>query len=207
MAKSIKNAIIIFIVAVSALLIFPSTVQAKEFEPRLTAPHNNKYYTTLNVYWQTGYGMPNCTAYAYGRVYEITGKKPLIDRGNAGEWWGINKANGYYEYGSEPKIGAIACWNHHVAVVEKITDTTVTVSESAWRASYFNTNTMNYDGSNSIPQTFYGYIYVYEEEKSSVNYKMQPNHESTFNSNNFSVYRSFESIESKFELKNPRALI
>lgn len=105
------------------LTVFPSTAVAAEsvFEPRLSAPsRSNAYYNKqLNYYSQTGYGMPNCVAYAYGRIYEITGEEPLIKRGSASEWWSINKKNGYYNYGQEPQIGAIACWSNHVAIVEK----------------------------------------------------------------------------------------
>lgn len=103
--------------------------------------------------------MPNCTAYAYGRIYEITGEAPLIKSGNAGSWWFNNKRNDYYEYGSEPKLGAIACWSGHVAVVEEINGDTITISESHWGGRYFNTKT--YSNPNSkYRQTFYGYIYA-----------------------------------------------
>ena len=110
-----------FLILITA---FPVTAsaQADGFEPRLTSPdRSNPYYNSeLNVYSQTGYGMPNCVAYVFGRIYEITGEEPLITRGSAGEWWSINKKNGYYAYGQEPKLGAVACWSNHVAVVEKI---------------------------------------------------------------------------------------
>ncbi|MDE5996447.1 MAG: CHAP domain-containing protein, partial [Eubacterium sp.] len=99
------------------------------------------------------------TAYAYGRIYEITGEAPLIKSGNAGSWWFTNKRNNYYEYGSEPKLGAIACWSGHVAVVEAIDGDTVTISESHWRRKYFNTKTYSSPTSN-YRQTFYGYIYA-----------------------------------------------
>lgn len=69
--------------------------------------------------------MPNCTAYAYGRAYEILGSEPKLSWNNAEQWYGYNKANGYYKYGQTPKVGAIACWSYsygggHVAVVERL---------------------------------------------------------------------------------------
>ncbi|MDE6659322.1 MAG: CHAP domain-containing protein [Eubacterium sp.] len=155
--------------------VLPTAAFAAEdvFEPRLSTPSgSNPYYNrTLNVYAKQGYGMPNCTAYAYGRIYEITGEAPLINSGNAGDWWFINKRNDYYEYGSEPKIGAIACWNSHVSVVEEIDGDTVTTSESHWGGKYFNTQV--YDNPNhTYRQTFYGYIYasdaVFAEEEKPV---------------------------------------
>ena len=166
-----KKIILGVITIVMLLTLFPTAALAAEndFEPRLSAPTSgNPYYNrTLNVYAQQGYGMPNCTAYAYGRIYEITGEAPLIKSGNAGDWWFINKRNGYYEYGTEPRIGAIACWNSHVSVVETIDGDTVTTSESHWGGRYFNTQTYS-NPNHTYRRAFYGYIYasdsIFEEE-------------------------------------------
>ncbi len=139
--------------------------------PRLEAPDGyNPYYHELNLYYRFGYGMPNCTAYAYGRAYEILGREPMLCNGNAGEWWSYNIAVGAYAYGSEPRLGAIACWddyNHysgHVAVVEEIHEDTVTISESQWGGSYFYVVEMSEDGSDYLSgRRFLGYIYIDEE--------------------------------------------
>lgn len=164
MRKLIKNSIITVLLTIIVITVFPTTVFADEYKPRLTAPNGEPYYTReLNVYSQTGYGMPNCVAYAFGRIYELNGEKPLITKGNAGEWWFINKRNDYYEYGSEPKLGAIACWSNHVAVVEEISENgAVTVSESHWHGKYFNTQVYSNMHSH-YGQRFYGYIYAYNE--------------------------------------------
>lgn len=163
MRKILKSAILAVLALFVILSIFPTSVFAKDnsFEPRLTAPNKgNSYYNrTLNVYAQGGYGLPNCTAYAYGRIYEITGEAPLIKRGSADEWWSINKRNGYYEYGQEPRIGAIACWSNHVSVVEKIEGNMVTASQSHWHGNYFDTSTFK-SGTDRYGQKFYGYIYA-----------------------------------------------
>lgn len=166
MTKIIRNSIITVLLAFIVLTAFPTATFAKEYEPRLTAPSGEPYYTSeLNVYSQTGYGMPNCVAYVFGRVYEITGERPLIDKGNAGDWWFINKRNDYYDYGSEPKLGAVACWSNHVAVVEEIADDgAITVSESHWGGNYFNT-AVYYDMYSHYGQTFYGYIYTYKSDE------------------------------------------
>ncbi len=77
-----KKAIIALISLLIFCIVFPSTVSAESarshYKPRLTAPtSDNAYYNSkLNRYSQTGYGMPNCVAYAYGRVYEMNGKAP-----------------------------------------------------------------------------------------------------------------------------------
>lgn len=161
MIKAFKSIMLAAAALIIIISVFPTSVMAGEFEPRLTAPsRSNAYYNReLNVFSKTGYGMPNCTAYAYGRVYEITGEAPLITRGNAGSWYSNNKRNGYYEYGKEPKLGAIACWSNHVAVVEEINDDMVTVSQSHWRSTYFDTCTF-VNGSSHFGQKFYGYIYA-----------------------------------------------
>ena len=169
MKKIVKNSIITVLFTIIILSVFPTAVFAKDYEARLEAPNGEPYYTSeLNAYSQTGYGMPNCVAYAYGRIYELNGTAPKISRGNAGEWWYININNGYYDYGYEPKLGAVACWSGHVAVVEEINeDGSVTVSESHWGGTYFDTKTFS-DMSSHWGQTFYGYIYMYEPQEDTV---------------------------------------
>ena len=163
MKKSIKSIILVLLTLIILTAAFPTSVLANDssFQPRLSAPsRSNSYYNrSLNIFAKTGYGMPNCTAYAYGRIYEITGSAPLISGGNAGSWWSTNTRNGYYEYGQEPKIGAIACWSNHVAVVEAIDGNTVTASQSHWGGNYFDTCTFT-SGTSRFGQKFYGYIYA-----------------------------------------------
>lgn len=177
MRKIVKNSVITVLFVLVILSVFPTTALAKNYEPRLTAPAGEPYYTReLNVYSQTGYGMPNCVAYAYGRIYEINGTAPLLNRGNAGQWWFINKSNGYYDYGSEPRLGAVACWSNHVAVVEGVSQSgAVTVSESHWGGTYFNTKTF-VNMYSHYGQRFYGYIYTYnpqDEDEEAPAYKME----------------------------------
>lgn len=170
-----KKAILVLTALMLFLIVFPTTISASaensasteitEFEPRLSAPsRSNDYYnSTLNRYSQTGYGMPNCVAYAYGRVYEMNGEAPLITHGNAGDWWFINKSNDYYDYGSTPKLGAVVVWSNHVAVVEEINDDgSITISESHYGGTYFDTKVV-YDYTYHYGQTFYGFIYTYKE--------------------------------------------
>lgn len=209
MKKIVKNSIITVLFTLIVLTVFPSTVFASEteYEPRLTAPNGEAYYTReLNVYSQTGYGMPNCVAYAYGRVYELNGEAPKISRGNAGEWWFINKYNDYYEYGSEPKLGAVACWSGHVAVVEEIAENgDVTVSESHWGSTYFDTKTFS-DMHSHYGQTFYGYIYTYEEpviaEEKPLAYKTE---EKDYSPQEKTCFTALEVAKSNSTFTNPAA--
>lgn len=158
---------IVIIMTVFISMLTPICVYADNdnYEPRLTAPNSGiSYYSReKNVYFQTGTGMPNCVAYAYGRIYEMNGEKPLITHGSAGDWYFMNKAHGYYDYGSEPKLGAVACWSNHVAVVEEIADNgDITVSESHWGGRYFDTKVFSNMYSH-YGQRFYGYIYTYND--------------------------------------------
>ena len=143
---------------------------ASSYSPRLSAPSSDNayYYSNKNLFYKYGYGMPNCTAYAYGRAYEITKKEPKLCPYNAEEWFDYNKTNGYYDYGTTPKLGAIACWYYnggggHVAVVEKIENGTITFSNSAYSGTNFYTNTASVSDSNAGGPSwwnFQGYIYI-----------------------------------------------
>ena len=158
------------------LSVFSNKAQAATFTPRLTCPDgSNKYYynSNYNVFQKYGYGLPNCTAYAYGRAYEILGTEPKLSWNGAGQWYGYNQSNGYYKYGSTPKVGAIACWSYggggHVAVVEKIeSNGTMTLSNSEWggRTFYLTTakTTDSNPGGNSW-WTFQGYIYLIDSSE------------------------------------------
>lgn len=208
MRKLIKNSMITVLLTIIVTTVFPTTVFADEYEPRMSAPNGEPYYTReLNVYAQTGYGMPNCVAYAFGRIYELNGERPLIDRGNAGEWWFINKSNDYYEYGDEPRLGAIACWSRHVAVVEDISESgAVTVSESHWGGKYFNTHVYS-NMSSHYGQRFYGYIYAYNEpEEEEIQtpepqYKME---EAYFAPQEKNCFTALEFAQSNNTIMNPK---
>ena len=112
----------------------------KKFTPRSTAPTltdknyiNNEFggkNKCIAINTKTGYVLPNCTGYCWGRWIEILGKIPNLSI-NQAEVWYKHKDN--YERGSEPKLGAIICWAKgsaetpkdgagHVAIVEQIKD-------------------------------------------------------------------------------------
>ena len=156
----------------------PQTAESATFTARLTAPaSNNKYFydADYNIFYAAGYGMPNCTAYAYGRAYEILGSRPNLCPYNAGEWWSYNIKNKFYSYGQTPRLGAIACWDNydsdtgHVAVVEQISGKNVTFSESAYGSANFFTQTVSTDDSHMgySNYRFLGYIYIGEFSNSS----------------------------------------
>lgn len=146
------------------------SVCADEYVPRLTAPSksNKYYYSNLNTLYAAGYGMPNCTAYAWGRAYELLGTAPKLSLNSAHYWYGYNKDNGYYPYGQTPKLGAIACWDNpsggHVAVVEEITSNTITFSNSGYGYKTFYLTHAGIGEANggvtSYGWKFKGYIYI-----------------------------------------------
>lgn len=157
------------------------------FTARLSAPgYSNKYYfdDDYNVFYASGYGMPNCTAYAYGRAYEILGKEPKLSWASAGYWYDYNRSNGYYKYGKTPKVGAIACWSYsgggHVAVVEQIdSNGAMTLSNSAYNRddlffylTYARTGDAN-PGGNSW-WNFQGYIYLIDDQVPATTKATQP---------------------------------
>lgn len=148
-----------------------SNTNRANFTPRLEQPAGNDrhYFSGENIFYASGYGMPNCTAYAYGRAYEILGTKPNLCGGNAEQWYDYNKNGGYYPYGNKAKLGAIAVWSHpgggHVAVVEKIENGQITFSNSAYARYdlFFYTNTVAEDDPNANIDdtwTLLGYIYI-----------------------------------------------
>lgn len=165
-SAAVLTAVMLFVSVFSMSMI----ASAASFSPRLSAPSssNKYYYSNLNVFYKFGYGMPNCTAYAYGRAYEILGSEPKLSWNNAEQWYGYNKSNGYYKYGQTPKVGAIACWSYnggggHVAVVEKVENGQITFSNSAWSGqnfylSYASTSDKNAGGNSWW--NFQGYIYL-----------------------------------------------
>ena len=122
------------------------------FTPRLTSEgmQGNPYWYSRNPFYLAGYGLPNCTTYAWGRWFEESDTDhnytpvPTLSTGNAEDWYGYVQDG--YERGQTPKLGAVACWadgpfsgDGHVAVVEQIDPDTgiITCSNSAYGGQYF----------------------------------------------------------------------
>ena len=181
--KRIAAVLLVLVMAVAPVAVFAvvAKADAETFVPRLNAPHstNPYYYSDKNIFYKYGFGMPNCTAYAWGRAYELLGESPKLSVDSAHYWWGYNKDGGYYPYGDEPRLGAIACWNNssggHVAVVEKIEDGVITFSNSGYGYKNFYLTTCDYlapnDGSYNENWSFYGYIYILDTEGSEDYYE------------------------------------
>lgn len=145
-----------------------------DYIPRLTAPsRDNPYYYDQNPFYHSGYGLPNCTAYAWGRFYEIMDERPKLSTSNAENWYG-HTSDGY-KRGKTPQLGAVICWRKgaagngadgagHVAIVEAINeDGSIVTSESGWGASSIFWTTTRYKGNGNwgagSAYTFQGFIY------------------------------------------------
>lgn len=161
----------------------------QSFTARTSCPDtsDSHYFSTANPFYPTYAPTPgtldalgNCTWYAWGRAYEILGSKPQLSTGNAGDWYYYNSSNEIYGYSpNAPKVGAIACWENHVAVVEKVnSDGTIMISESSYKIDgvtegiRFRTRD-NLSGSapDNYGDRFVGYIYLYDWGTTSGSYK------------------------------------
>ena len=153
--KKVISVVLAMMLAVTLIVPLTALEANAAFKIRTSMPSFDSaegkayYYTDDNVFYKYNYGpnkkyskarggyvSGNCTWYAYGRASEILGK-PLNTnfRWGANNWWSLNKLGNYYPYGSKPKVGAIACYKNHVAVVEKVVGSKVYVSESGWTIS------------------------------------------------------------------------
>ena len=155
------------------------------FVPRLSTSspsemqNNPWWYSNGNTYYSYGAGLPNCTCYCFGRTGEINNafNYDLPQYNNGGEWYDVAVANGM-SVGSEPALGAIACWYDpngvymgHVATVEEISQdrNTITFSNSGYPSNYFWTCSVtranNFTEQWALNRGYIlkGFIYVYQE--------------------------------------------
>ena len=144
---------------------FNSLTGEKAYTPRLTSEGmlGSKYwYSNTNPFYASGYGLPNCTCYAWGRFWEIgddgtEATIPHLPTGNASEWF--RDVEGY-ETGSEPQLGAVLCLDGHVAIVEEIYENgDILTSNSAWGGEYFFTKVYTKASGYQDSQSFHGFIY------------------------------------------------
>ena len=118
----------------------------------------------------SGSCLPNCVGYAWGRFYEITGKRPALSRANAENWYGYTSDG--YKRSQTPIEGAVICWRKgqagvssdgagHVAIVEEVkSNGDVVTSNSAYGGTRFYMQTVTKASGYSIGSayTFQGFI-------------------------------------------------
>lgn len=152
-------------VAETASLFGYSGFRSVGYVPRTTFPGKvAPYYVPNSANNPAPYNNGNCVWYAWGRAFEILGRRPEI-YGNGRDWWQYNINHNLFPYGQEPRVGAIACWwgdnkyytLGHVAVVEEIRNGVVYTSASNWGGPPW------YYGVKQNVPGFQGYIYIYNQ--------------------------------------------
>lgn len=143
-----------------------------DFVPRTTdfGIQGNPYWYLRNPFYQAGYGLPNCTCYAWGRFWEIADpnteyiNRPTLSTSDAGQWYSYTQDG--YDRGQTPLLGAVVCFDKpggagHVAIVEDILPNgDIVTSNSAYGSTYFYMQT--YEASNGYNfgnYQFQGFIY------------------------------------------------
>lgn len=166
-------------IGVAETSIGSTTTSSSDFNKRTTAP------STSDKYWihtsngglnecieinNSGSCLPNCVGYAWGRFYEITGKRPALSRANAENWYGYTSDG--YTRSQTPVEGAVICWRKgqagngndgagHVAIVEEVkSNGDVVTSNSAYSGTRFYMQTVTKASGYSIGSayTFQGFI-------------------------------------------------
>ena len=111
----------------------------------------------------TGCTLSNCVGWAWGRWQQINGSvDPRLPASNAGNWW-RQAQNAGMNTGSTPQLGAVACFNGHVAIVEEIAPdgSYINCSESDYGGNAFTYRTRYRSQNWSYPgyAQFQGFIY------------------------------------------------
>lgn len=148
---------------------------------RTSAPaKSNKWFYSSNPFYRAGYGLPNCTAWAWGCTAENIGKAPKLSTGNAENWYG-HTSDGY-KRGKTPKKNAVIVWakgkvgnssdgaGHVAKVVEVYSDGSFLVSESGWKSASICWTKKIPASCKRDGYTFLGFIYTPDctDEKKSV---------------------------------------
>lgn len=175
-----------------------SKVLQQEKDHNLSSPHsinlNSKYYTDENPYYD-GYN-GQCTHFAWGRAYEITGIK-LSFQGRsypkAKDWFikkPVDSLN--LELGSQIQANSIAVWkgdylnpNGHVAYVEKVANGVVYYNEAnvtnykdgnfggGYHGKEENKPIKDFENRGKGVGNILGYIYLTQTPKSASNTQAQ----------------------------------
>lgn len=186
--------------------------QLDQYHPRLQENDSywgpiqgSKYYYSDNIFYLSGWGLPNCTCYAWGRRYELTDKKPTTSLNDAYTWWQYNIDNNIYPYSSDtPKLGAIACWydnsnptvGGHVGIVEQINSDTgdIICSNSGYPDQFFYvTSVFRSNGYNTSGFTFQGFIYLKHDYNPPVTSDPEISSVTSLNSSEISITGSANS--------------
>ena len=142
-------------------------------EERRTGDNLGDWYYSANPYFQRGYGLPNCTAYVWGRLSELTGQPCTVQRGNAIDWAfkpEMKKIDNptmgcviIYSGGIQDSYGRLC---GHIGVVEHLyEDGSIDVSMSSYGGYTWRIYNLKPSDGYYVPEsyglTFYGF-YMYD---------------------------------------------
>ena len=142
-------------------------------EERITGDNLGDWYYSANPYFQRGYGLPNCTAYVWGRLSELTGQSCTVQRGNAIDWAFKPEMKKI----DNPTMGCVIIYSGgirdsygrlcgHIGVVEHLySDGSIDVSMSSYGGYTWRIYSLKPSDGYHIPDsynlTFYGF-YMYD---------------------------------------------
>lgn len=131
-----------------------------------------KVNTRSGQYMDNGLEYKQCTWWAYSRASEYLGKAyPKQSNGTSGngkDWYDINRKNGWFDYGSEPRANSIVCWNNptakgygHVAYVEAVdtVNKNIYISHAGGGVSWYGIRKLDWNGYFDSVYPI-GYIYL-----------------------------------------------
>lgn len=161
---------------------------AAGFKQRTSSPNGvSYYYLNNNPFYAAGY-VGECTWYAWGRAYEILGSRPNLPTSAAGKWFyscnAYPKSTNYWA----AKVGAIACYSNHVAVVEAVGSNGApsAISEGGYQSSSTygqivqpineRGNRYFHYGKDYSSGNFKGYIYILDNAGSGSGGASTPSH-------------------------------
>lgn len=152
--------------------------------PRTNGDNLGDWYYSANPYYQRGYGLPNCTAYVWGRLSEICNSPCSVTRGNAIDWAfrpDMKKINApeqgsciIYSGGIRDARGRLC---GHIGVVEQVySDGTIDVSMSSFGGYTWRLYRLSPKDGYYVPEsyglTFYGF-YMYDGVREVLNEEME----------------------------------
>lgn len=128
-------------------------------------PYTN--YASIPTWGQYAYTTSGCAWFASARVKELTGKGSNIYSGYS--WYYNQYASCGFSRGSTPKAKALACFENHVSVIERVDGNILTISEGGLQGNenaqyghcHITTSTVSaFQQGNSQTGAFYGYVYI-----------------------------------------------
>lgn len=152
--------------------------------PRTNGDNLGDWFYNANPYYHRGFGLPNCTAYAWGRLSEICNSPCSVTRGNAIDWaskQGMTKINSpeqgsciIYSGGILDSMGRFC---GHIGVVEQVyPDGTIDVSMSSYGDYIWRLYRLSPKDGYYVPEsyglTFYGF-YMYDGVREVLNEEME----------------------------------